>query len=265
VPTVHSVDGSHPQDAWAHLRERLEHGSRAKRPTGWVPSAARADSTDGEQQTTPRRRIDTAHVVVAVVVTAAALVGTLVVLGNAQPSREPVAAAARASSDPTPTQPAGWPASAEPTTTPHSDPAPTTLVVHVVGDVARPGVVRVPHGSRVTDAIEAAGGADAGADLSSVNLARLVVDGEQVRVGLPPAPELSAPVASGADATGVPVDVNTASAAQLTELPGIGPVLAERIVVFRTENGPFRRLDQLVEVPGIGPAILDDIDGRVRL
>ena len=84
-------------------------------------------------------------------------------------------------------------------------------------------------------------------------------------MGLPPAPQLVAPTASGADAVGLPVDVNTASAAQLTELPGIGPVLADRIVAYRADNGPFQRLDQLVEVPGIGQAILDDIDGRVRL
>jgi competence protein ComEA len=215
------------------------------------------------------RRIDTAHVVVAVVVTAVALVGTVVVLGNAQPSREPVDVAAVTSSGPAPTNAPGWPTSVETPVAPRSDPTPPTLVVHVVGDVARPGVVRVPHGARVIDAIEAAGGADSDADVTTVNLARLVVDGEQVRVGLPPAPQLSAPGASVPGATGSSamglVDVNVASAAQLVELPGIGPVLAERIVTFRTENGPFRSLDQLVEVPGIGPAILDDLDGRVRL
>mgnify|MGYP001815321343 FL=1 len=268
MPTVHSVDGSHTEDAWAHLRERLDRGSRPKRSTGWVP-ARRTATSDGEQKPDAGRRIDTAHVLVAVVVTAAALVGTLVVLSNAQPSREPVQAAAVASSDPSSsaaaTQSAGWPAPAESTATRQADAPAPALVVHVVGDVARPGVVRVPDGSRVADAIEAAGGAGADADLSTVNLARLVVDGEQVRVGLPPAPQLVAPTASSADAVGLPVDVNTASAAQLTELPGIGPVLADRIVAYRADNGPFQRLDQLVEVPGIGQAILDDIDGRVRL
>lgn len=201
----------------------------------------------------------------AVLVTAVALVGTLVVLGNAQPSREPVDVAAATSSGSPPPNAPEWPSSVETTLAPQSAPTPTTLVVHVVGDVARPGVVRVPHGARVTDAIEAAGGADTDADFSTVNLARLLVDGEQIRVGLPPAPELSAPSASGADAAQAPVDINVATVARLTDLPGIGPVLAERIVAFRTENGPFRRLDQLVEVPGIGPAILDDLDGRVRL
>jgi competence protein ComEA len=235
-----------------------------------VPAVRRTEAADSEQQPTEaRRRIDTAHVLVAVVVTAAALVGTLVVLGNAQPSTEPVESTALASSDlpagHSPTPAGGWPTSSSEAAQPTVDATPATLVVHVVGDVARPGVVRVPDGSRVADALEAAGGAHADADLSTVNLARLVTDGEQVRVGLPPAPELSAPQASGPGAVRLPVDVNTASAAQLTELPGIGPVLGERIVAFRTENGPFGSLDQLLEVPGIGPATLQDIDGRVRL
>ncbi len=258
------MDGPHAQDAWAHLRERLERGSRPQRPTGWVPAARRTDPESGDSTPNRVRRIDTAHVVVAVVVTAVALVGTVVVLGNAQPSREPVDVAAVTVSDPAPTTTPEWPTSAETPVAAHTEASPPTLVVHVVGDVARPGVVRVPDGARVIDAIEAAGGADSDADVTTVNLARLVVDGEQVRVGLPPAPQLSAPGASGPDAVG-PVDINAAPAAQLVQLPGIGPVLAERIVTFRTENGPFRSLDQLLEVPGIGPAILDDLDGRVRL
>ena len=122
------------------------------------------------------------------------------------------------------------------------------VVVHVIGDVRHPGVVRLPTGSRITDAIAAAGGARHAAALSTVNLARLVVDGEQIDVGA---------TASTADAG---VSVNSATAADFEALPGIGPVLAQRIVTWRQAHGPFRSIDDLGDVPGIGDAVL----GQVR-
>lgn len=141
------------------------------------------------------------------------------------------------------------------------------VVVHVVGQVATPGLVTVPADARVADALEAAGGATAEADLAALNLARTVTDGEQIVVPRPgeavPAAG-SAPPAAGTTA-GAAVDLNAADAAALDALPGIGPVLAERIVAWREENGPFTTVDELGEVSGIGPAVLADVRDLVRV
>jgi competence protein ComEA len=125
------------------------------------------------------------------------------------------------------------------------------LVIHVAGKVANPGVVQLPHGSRVLDAIEAAGGADADVDLTPLNLARLLTDGEQVAVGIDPAPE-AAPVGGG-PAVGGLINLNTATADQLETLPGIGPTLAGQILLWREQNGRFTAIEELQEVSGIGP------------
>jgi competence protein ComEA len=135
------------------------------------------------------------------------------------------------------------------------------LVVSVVGLVVRPGLVTLPAGSRVADAVAAAGGMLPEADPGSVNLAAVVVDGTQIAVGVPGAaagPGGGAPAGSG-PGPGSRVDLNAATAADLDGLPGIGPVLAQRIVDHRTRNGPFRSVDQLDDVPGIGPAIAAEL------
>ena len=149
------------------------------------------------------------------------------------------------------------------------------LTVHVVGAVAAPGVVSVPAGSRAVDAVAAAGGLTAEADPAGVNLARPLADGEQVVVPRPgevvsAAPAAGAPVAGGPGggapaAPAAPVDLNTASAADLDALPGIGPVLAGRIVEVRQADGPFATVDELVEVPGIGDAVLARLRPLVRV
>jgi competence protein ComEA len=145
-----------------------------------------------------------------------------------------------------------------------------TIAVDVVGRVQRPGLVRLPPGSRVLDAIEAAGGTTSGAELEAVNLARKLVDGEQIRIPrhgeavAPPAAAPgsgAAPGASGqpggtgspgaAGQPGVPLDLNTATAEQLDTLPGIGEVTANQIIAYRTAH-PFRSVDDLRQVPGIG-------------
>jgi competence protein ComEA len=122
--------------------------------------------------------------------------------------------------------------------------------------VRNPGVVRLPEGSRVQDAVQAAGGAEAGVDLTGLNLARFVGDGEQVLVGIP-APAEGAPSGAGGQpagaSTGGLVNLNTATLDQLDTLPGIGPTLAERILQWREQHGRFSSVDELQEVSGIGP------------
>ena len=122
------------------------------------------------------------------------------------------------------------------------------VVVHVAGAVKKPGLIRLPSGSRVADAVDAAGGAAKPRDLDSINLARVLVDGEQILVGK---------ARSESGSTGI--NVNSASAKELEELPGVGPVLAQRIIDWRTANGPFTSVDDLNSVPGIGDSVLANI------
>lgn len=139
------------------------------------------------------------------------------------------------------------------------------VVVSVVGLVARPGLVTLPPGARVAEAVEAAGGLLPEADPASINLAAVVTDGAQIAVGMPGAgPVAEAGVgAAAAGGGGSLVDLNTAAAGDLDALPGLGPVLAQRIVDHRTRNGPFRSVEELDDVPGIGPTIAAELAGRV--
>ena len=149
-------------------------------------------------------------------------------------------------------------ASAEPTS------SPAAVVVSVVGRVARPGLVTLPAGARVADAVEAAGGLLPGADQATVNLAAPLADGQQVAVGVPGATVPTDPGA-GPSGAGGPVDLNSAGAAELEGLPGIGPVLAQRIVEQREQHGPFTAVDDLQDVPGIGPAVFDGLADAVTV
>ena len=156
-----------------------------------------------------------------------------------------------------------------PETAPAPAPAPAMIVVHVIGQVHAPGLVRVPEGSRVVDAIDAAGGVTRPRAADSVNLARLVVDGEQIVVGGGAGAGAALAAAGNAlqpsAAPSAPVALNTATADQLDALPGIGPVLAARIVQWRTDNGQFTSVDELSEVSGIGDAVLARLRPLVRV
>lgn len=138
-----------------------------------------------------------------------------------------------------------------------TDPEFSTLTVHVVGQVRRPGVVEVPEGSRVVDAIKAAGGLRDERLRIEVNLARLVIDGERIEVRRQPSAENPSPPGVSAPSSVEPINVNSADAGALDSLPGIGPVLASRIITWREQNGPFPNIDVLGEVSGIGPTLLE--------
>ena len=145
------------------------------------------------------------------------------------------------------------------------------IVVHVLGEVRRPGLVRLPQGSRVQDAIDGAGGLRSSAAPGELNLAQILTDGQQIVVGSQahPGGRLSdgggSPGSSATSRSSPQVDLNTATATQLDSLPGVGPVTAERILAWRTEHGSFRREEELQEVEGIGPKTYADIAPHVRV
>lgn len=150
-------------------------------------------------------------------------------------------------------------------TVPSTTAAASVLVVHVAGAVATPGVYRIPAGSRVIEAVHAAGGFAADANPDAVNLAAVVVDAQ--RVYIPRVGEVgvvTGGVGVAADVSG-PVNLNAATAEQLDTLPGVGPATAAAIIAYREQHGPFASVDQLGDVRGIGPAKLDAIRGLVTV
>lgn len=141
------------------------------------------------------------------------------------------------------------------------------VVVAVAGKVRRPGMVRLPPGARVADAIEAAGGVLPGVDPALLNLARKVTDGELILVGVsaPPGVPGAAPPPAAADAPGAPLNLNTATLADLDGLPGVGPVLAQRILDHRDKLGGFRAVSDLREVEGIGDSRYEQLKDLVTV
>jgi competence protein ComEA len=140
-------------------------------------------------------------------------------------------------------------------------PAAALLVVDVEGAVRRPGLVRLPKGARVADAVSRAGGMTAHAQRAGVDLAALVSDGQQVLV--PGAGVAGAASPGGVGETSGPISLNSATAEQLDTLPGVGPVTAQKIVTFREQHGPFQSVDGLDAIPGIGPARIEQLQGLV--
>ncbi len=149
-------------------------------------------------------------------------------------------------------------------------------MVDVAGKVRHPGVVSLSTSARVIDAIKEAGGLRPGTKTGTLNLARHVIDGEQILVGIKPSDAASGttlpapgqpgiPGSPGATMPGTPMDLNAATAAQLDQLPGVGPVLVQRIVDYRTQHGSFRSIDELRQVSGIGEAKFSDVKSLVRV
>lgn len=137
---------------------------------------------------------------------------------------------------------------------------PGVITVHIAGWVVRPGLVALPEGARVADAVAAAGGFRSGASLGGLNLAAPAVDGSLVEV---PGPDAATPDAPGSTDDGL-VDLNRADVDDLEALPGVGPVLAERIVAHRTEHGPFQAIEDLLSVSGIGERKLELLRPHLR-
>lgn len=187
---------------------------------------------------------------------------------SSRPSElQPITSPARSAS------PSGGP---ERSTTPTVSTPPTgDVVVDVSGKVRKPGIVTLPAGSRVADALKRAGGARSGASTTALNLARVLVDGEQILVGVepvqaaPPDGGMPSAGAGSAPSPGGPpaalVNLNTATMEQLDTLPGVGPVTAQSILDWRAEHERFNTVDELLEVKGIGEATLADLRDRVTV
>lgn len=204
-------------------------------------------------------------IVAAVVgVVAVGFITALVIAGRPEPERAPPLPVAHE-------RPSSRAPQEEPTSGREEEPG-EPLVVSVVGRVANPGLITLPPGSRVADAIEQAGGASQDADLLTVNLARRVSDGEQLYVGVPAPPGMRVaqrqpvPAREGdSSAAEGKVDLNTADQRQLEDLPGVGEVTAQRILDWRERNGSFTAVAQLREVDGIGEKRFADLADRVTV
>ncbi|TCU45560.1 helix-hairpin-helix domain-containing protein [Curtobacterium sp. PhB146] len=234
----------------------------------------------------PRAAVLLAGVVVAVALVVV-LVGSLTGRGGAGAGGVVVSGAPTAGAPTVGPPAAGVPTAGAPTAgVPTAGSGAARVVVHVLGAVKRDGVVRLPPSSRVTDAIERAGGATADADLDRLNLARVLTDGERLyvpRVGEDEVPAALDPVdggaaaagssgdgstgAAGASGTGADsvVDLNSADQAALETLPGIGPGLAGRILAWRDEHGRFTAVEDLLDVSGIGDVRFAELRDRVRV
>ena len=146
---------------------------------------------------------------------------------------------------------------------PIQETATSEVIVNVAGKVANPGVYKLPMGSRVVDAINLAGNQLKGVDISDINLARVLVDGEQILVGTPPA--AAAKKAAAKISTSNPLDLNRATAAQLDTLPGIGPVTEQRILDYRSKVGRINSVDELKKISGLGGAKFEEIKNLLRV
>lgn len=158
------------------------------------------------------------------------------------------------------------------TSTPRPTPTMALFRVDVRGAVANPGVYALAAGSRVQDALALAGGALAGAETRTLNLARKLTDGEQIYIPTlaeatltPAAPTRGEGLPSALPTPSGPININTAPLEELDRLPGIGPALAQRIIDYRTQNGPFKKLDDIKQVRGIGDVLFDQIKDLVTL
>lgn len=239
-----SADGGTPQRPLAGRTQRLVErwlpvgGGQSQQPE---PEPELVEQASALPVALPQARAGWVRAAaVAGVLGAAATVLVLLLRSAPEPERAPALPAAPGTGSMSPAVAAGSSAT-----------EPAELVVSVVGKVAKPGLVRVEAGARVADVLEAAGGAKPGVDLTSLNLARTVADGEQVHVGVP-VPPGSAAGDAAAGSEPAKVDLNAATSEQLQALPGVGEVTARRILDWRAQHGAFTAVEQLREIQGIG-------------
>lgn len=239
-----------------------------------LPQDAAPEHLHTDDPEPPRWRLTARHIAVMAALCLIAVIGSVGWMLRAK--AVPIAVALPG--DPTPlSTPSGGQASATPSM---GTPPPTgtasargpTILVHVLGAVASPGVVTLDEGARVTEAISAAGGFRADGDPAELNLAAVLADGSQIVIGTKGAPrgeirvgQGSGAPGSGSTTAGVVVDLNTATLDQLDTLPGVGPVLAQAIIDYRTKHGKFAKIEQLQEVDGIGSKTYAQIAPHVRV
>ncbi|GAA0035959.1 ComEA family DNA-binding protein [Brevibacterium metallidurans] len=248
---------------------------------GWVPGDVVTSDASGEEEPVEPRRVRL-PVLIALAIAAIAVLGlAFYVFRPAETEQAPT-------SQPAAPEAAGASTGARTEAAADGEPPTTDVVVHVTGEVENPSVVTLTGGSRVRDAVEAAGGLTPDADAEAVNLARVLADGEQIRIPAvgesppAPAPTGSAPDSSGGSQSGegssdssqgssagpgesgAKVDLNTADSATLQTLPGVGPVTAEAIIAYR-EATPFTSIDDLLLVKGIGPKTFESLKDRVTV
>ena len=248
-------------DAQELARARLAYVSAGQRPLSAprraLPEMAAAEPVEAspppqsgpvEPRSRPVRRLTIKHAVVVAVLVLCGVGVAVAALGRSSATEVPIT--------PLVAQPSG---SASPT-------VPVQVRVHVVGAVTHPGVVTLHEGAIVEDAIQAAGGLLPGADPALLNLAAPVSDGMQVAIGTADEPlgEVVSQGSGGASSGGL-LNLNSATAAELEALPGVGPVIAQAIVTWREEHGRFNAVEELQEISGIGPKTFQKLSPMVRV
>lgn len=272
-----------PDDWWAqHARETWPGASDPEDPSDPAPELPVPGRHAARRRLAPGRLVagllpetlrgpiglGSAHVAVVAVLVALGLGVTCwwVVRGDAEPAPGRIDAAGSpvTASDASPAalQP---PAPPDVSATGGATPSAGTVTVDVAGKVRRPGIAVLDAGARVVDALEAAGGARRGVDLSPINLARVLVDGEQILVGEAARPAAASAPGAAAPAAGSLVNLNTATVAELELLPEVGPVTAQAIVTWREQHGGFTAVQELLEVDGIGDKTLATITPHVTV
>ena len=247
-------------------------GERAAGPPGESPesqqeAAAEHLRPDGSER--PRRRLTSRHLAVMAALTLLAVVVSVGWLLRAKAMPMAVAVSPDTASVPSPTASVS-PSAASATP---SAPATPTILVHVIGAVVKPGVVSLPEGARVKDALAAVGGLRGDADPAELNLAAVVSDGTQIIIGTKASPRgevregstSSGSVSTGTATVGAIIDLNTATLTQLDTIPGVGPVTAQAILDYRTKHGKFTKIEELQEVDGIGTKTYAQIAPHVRV
>ncbi|MEA5155095.1 helix-hairpin-helix domain-containing protein [Raineyella sp.] len=265
-----------PQPSAEATRRRLAGLLEASPDEAWED----ATPPDPEPPEVPRGLLGGWRRETVLVVCAILLVG--IVVGGFTLLRSRPVAVPSASATPAAPTGLGLPAARSPGATPTpSASARPSLAAHIIGEVKHPGLVSLPAGARVDDAITAAGGLTSRANPGDLNLAQPLQDGQQVVIGSAnkPGGEVRGPAAPAAGtagaATGGPpagkassgarINLNTASATELEKLPGVGPATAQKIIIWREQNGGFRTVEQLKDVQGIGPKTYADIAPHVAV